>query len=63
MVLSCIYVNIIILIDTHLHFSLPSHLFSLTIPKQQYKKLQKKQQEQVTKKFSEWKQAHLGMEP
>ena len=33
-------------------------LFSLTIPRHK-----KKQQEQVTKKFSERKQAHIGMEP
>ena len=46
----------------HLPLSLPSHLFFLTIPKQQYKNDKEKQQEQATKKFSEWKQAHVGME-
>ena len=34
-------------------------LFSLTASKKQ----RKKQQEQVTKKFSEWKQAHVRIEP
>ena len=35
-------------------------LFSLTISKNQ---LKQKQQEQVTKTFSRWKQVHVGMEP
>ena len=41
----------------------PTSLF--TIPKQQYTKKTriKEQQEQVTIKFSEWKQVHVGMEP
>ena len=37
-------------------FPLPASLLSYYFNK-------KKQQEQVTKKFSEWKQAHVGMEP
>ena len=56
-----ILVNIIILIDyaSYPWFPIPP-LFFLTIPKQQY---EKNQQEQITKKFSKWKQAHVGMEP
>ena len=42
---------------------LPPLLILSYIPKQQYKNKQRKQQEQVTRKFSEWKQAHVGMEP
>ena len=50
---------------TQFHVSYPTDhasspclpLFSLTTS------IKKKQQEQVTKKFSKWKQAHVGMEP
>ena len=45
----------------HLPLGLPSHLSSLTIPKQQYKK-DKNATETSHKKFSEGKQAHVGME-
>ena len=41
----------------HLPLVFLSHLSSLLLF------LKKKKQEQVTKKFSEWKQAHVGMEP
>ena len=40
--------------------SFPTSLLSNFLKKKQQQN--KKQQEQVTKKFSEWKQAHVGME-
>ena len=46
----------------HLPLGLPFHVSSLLPFLINYQK-KKKQQEQVTKKFSEWKQAHVGMEP
>ena len=52
MVLSCIYVNIIILYRHASSLQPPLPPLSLTIPKQQYKKTtKKKQQKQVTKSF------------
>ena len=44
----------------HLPLGLPSHLSYPYHSKQQYKK---EQQEQVTKKFSKWKQAHVRWNP
>ena len=46
----------------HLPFAFLSPSFP-TISKNHSKKKKKKQQEQVTKKFTEWKQVHVGMEP
>ena len=46
----------------HLPLGLPSHVTSL-LPFLKSNTKNKKHQEQVTKKFSEWKQVHVGMEP
>ena len=46
----------------HLPLGLPSHLSSL-LPFLKNKTKQQKKKEQVTKKFSERKQAHVGIEP
>ena len=47
----------------HLSLGLPSHLSSFLLFLINNNNNNKKQQEQVTKKFSERKQAHVGMEP